>query len=285
MVQFRNNFCLLFCILLFFRYIQTEENVNSEVVTLTDSNFEELTSKGQWLIEFYAPWCGHCKKLAPTWETLAKQLKSQEVNVAKVDATVETGTAGRYGIRGYPTIKFFWDGVVREYKGQRNIDDFIKFIEIVTKPPIIELNSLEEQKKFVGSASLITFLFFDTPEQLSTNLELYKNIGRNFVLQAQFGVTTSKKVLDEFKITKTPALVVLKDDEIIHFKDSFEKNSISNWIDLYKDPTFPELDASNFGDITGSSKLAVIAVIDPTEKKIKRRNVKKNDRNCQGEHH
>jgi len=104
---------------------------------------------------------------------------------------------------------------------------------------------------------------------------LYKNIGRNFVLQAQFGVTTSKKVLDEFKITKTPALVVLKDDEIIHFKDSFEKNSISNWIDLYKDPTFPELDASNFGDITGSSKLAVIAVIDPTEKKSKEEMLKK----------
>jgi len=228
-----------------------------------------LTSKGQWLVEFYAPWCGHCKKLIPTWEILAKQLKAQGVNIAKMDATAETGTAGKLGIRGYPTIKFFWDGLVREYKGQRNVEDFVKFIDIVTKPPITVLNSVQDQKKFVDSSSLITFLFFDTPEQVDINLGLYKEIGRSFVLEAQFGVMSDKQLLDEFKITKTPALVVLKDGEIIQYKDSFVQSSIINWVNLYKNPTFPELDGQNFADITGSGKLAVIVVIDTTEKNSK----------------
>jgi len=273
---YRSNYFYGLCIL-FYAIVLVHSEENSEVVILTDSNFDELTSKGQWLVEFYAPWCGHCKKLTPTWDILAKELKSKKVSVAKLDATVETSTAGKFGIKGYPTIKYFTDGVAREYKAQRTVDAFISFIDTVTKPPVTTLNSVQEQKVFVESSSLITFLFFDSSEKFESNKELYNDIGRNLMLQAQFGVTTNPQLLNEFKISKTPALIVFKDGEIISFKDSFEKDSISNWVDRYKDPTFPELDVQNFGDITGSGKLAVIAVIDPTEKNSKEAMLKKND--------
>jgi protein disulfide-isomerase A6 len=67
---------------------------DKDVVVLTQSNFDEvvLGSKDIWFVEFYAPWCGHCKKLEPEWNEAATKLKGQ-VKLGKVDATVETGLA------------------------------------------------------------------------------------------------------------------------------------------------------------------------------------------------
>jgi len=104
------------------------QDASSNVVSLGDANFAEKTKEGDWLIEFFAPWCGHCKRLAPTWEELATKVKGQ-FNVAKVDCTVETATCSGQGIRGYPTIKYFSKGQVHDYSGQRTIDDFTSFVQ------------------------------------------------------------------------------------------------------------------------------------------------------------
>ena len=94
-----------------------------DVVVLTDSNFEKtvIKSDDMWLVEFYAPWCGHCKSLAPHWASAATELKGK-VKIAKLDATEEKSMANKYGIKGFPTIKFFpagkkdWDSA-KEYTG------------------------------------------------------------------------------------------------------------------------------------------------------------------------
>lgn len=53
----------------------------SDVITLTDSNFKELVldSEDLWLVEFYAPWCGHCKSLEPHWAKAATELKGKVI--------------------------------------------------------------------------------------------------------------------------------------------------------------------------------------------------------------
>ncbi|CAM9993905.1 unnamed protein product, partial [Choristocarpus tenellus] len=80
----------------------------SHLVQLEDSNFKDtvLKSDGVWMVEFYAPWCGHCKNLKGDWEKAASALKGV-VGVAAVDATVAKGLASKYQIKGFPTIKVF----------------------------------------------------------------------------------------------------------------------------------------------------------------------------------
>ncbi|KAI9009131.1 thioredoxin-like protein [Hyaloraphidium curvatum] len=110
------------------------KKVVSEVTVLDSANFDSVVmdnDKGV-LVEFYAPWCGHCVALAPTYEKVAKDF-AREANcvVANLDATAATSVAEKYGIQGYPTIKFFPAGGAKEpvsYEGGRSEEDFIKFL-------------------------------------------------------------------------------------------------------------------------------------------------------------
>eukprot|EP01088_Endostelium_zonatum_P011408 TRINITY_DN25540_c0_g1_i1.p2 TRINITY_DN25540_c0_g1~~TRINITY_DN25540_c0_g1_i1.p2 ORF type:complete len:137 (-),score=28.25 TRINITY_DN25540_c0_g1_i1:188-598(-) len=103
-----------------------ETQQQSDVVVLTEANFDEHIANGVWMIEFYAPWCGHCKRLTPIWDEFATSAKGK-INVGKVDCTVEKGLQSRFEVRGYPTIKLFTDGEVRDYRSARTVDAFTEF--------------------------------------------------------------------------------------------------------------------------------------------------------------
>jgi len=103
-------------------------DADSNVVVLTEAIFDSKIAKGDWLLEFYAPWCGHCKKLAPTYEKVATTLKGK-TNLGKIDCTQESALCRRFGVRGYPTIKFISHQKVYDYKGDRSEQDFTKFTE------------------------------------------------------------------------------------------------------------------------------------------------------------
>lgn len=94
---------------------------DKDVVVLKEGNFSEFLKKNRHvMVEFYAPWCGHCQALAPEYATAATELKGEGVALAKVDATEENELAQEYDVQGFPTVLFFVDGVHKPYTGQRN---------------------------------------------------------------------------------------------------------------------------------------------------------------------
>jgi len=91
-----------------------------DVVVLKDKNFSDVIKNNRFvLVEFYAPWCGHCQALAPEYAAAASELKGDDVILAKVDATEENELGQQYDVQGFPTIYFFADGIHKPYNGQR----------------------------------------------------------------------------------------------------------------------------------------------------------------------
>lgn len=130
---------------------------DKDVIVLEDSNFDETVfkSKDIWLVEFYAPWCGHCKALEPEWNEAAAALKGS-VKLAKVDCTENERIAQKFGVQGYPTIKFFEYGLpkkassAKDYQGERKAAGIIEFANSLLNDADIEpdIHEIVNQKVF-----------------------------------------------------------------------------------------------------------------------------------------
>ena len=114
--------------------------VVADPVTLNAENFKDLVWNGEktvdgngWFVKFYAPWCGHCKKLAPTWAQLADE-NAETLNVGKVDCTEEQNKAicSEFGVKGYPTLIYFptdegYNNQYFKHAGPRTLDGLLSY--------------------------------------------------------------------------------------------------------------------------------------------------------------
>ncbi|CAN6345351.1 unnamed protein product [Urochloa humidicola] len=181
--------------------------VPSSVVVLTPETFDPivLDETKDVLVEFYAPWCGHCKHLAPVYEELASVFKQDEgVVIANLDADKHTDLAEKYGVSGFPTLKFFPKGnkAGEDYDGGRDLDDFVKFInekcgtsrnskgQLTSEAGLVEsLNPLV--KEFINAAG-------DRRKEVLTKIE--EDVAKLSGSAAKHGkiyVAAAKKIMDK----------------------------------------------------------------------------------------
>ncbi|KAK1421618.1 hypothetical protein QVD17_24098 [Tagetes erecta] len=212
---------------------------DKDVVVLSESNFTDVIETNRYvMVEFYAPWCGHCKALAPEYAAAATELKGEPVVIAKVDAQEENELAETYEVQGFPTLLFFVDGVHKPYLGQRTKDAMVTWIKKKTGPGVYNITTVEDAEKVLTSENKVVLAFLDSlvgteSEELAAASRLEDDVN--------FYQTVDANVAKLFHINpdvKRPALVLLKNDaeKVTHYDGVFEKSSIKEFVFANKLP-------------------------------------------------
>ncbi|KAI5064892.1 hypothetical protein GOP47_0019587 [Adiantum capillus-veneris] len=197
------------------------------VVVLDATNFSETIGTHSFVVvEFYASWCGFCKKLAPEYEKAAAILKGHEppILLAKVDAEEQRNKvlARKYGIRGFPTLKIFEGkrGAVRDYKGPREADGIVSYLMKEAGPPSEEIVSLKQGEMLRNEADVVVVGVFSTYDSkefadfMTTASELRSDYQFKHTLDPNF-------IPSKDAVLKGPMIRVLKkfDEEFNDFKE------------------------------------------------------------------
>uniref|UniRef100_A0A672F776 Protein disulfide-isomerase A3 n=1 Tax=Salarias fasciatus TaxID=181472 RepID=A0A672F776_SALFA len=189
----------------------------SDVLEFTDDDFDSrIGDHDLILVEFFAPWCGHCKRLAPEYEAAATRLKGT-VALAKVDCTANSNVCSKYGVSGYPTLKIFRDGEESgPYDGPRSADGIVSFLKKQAGPASVELKTEADFDKFVADRDASVIGFFADDKSTA---------------QAEFQKAAIHSFLLGIVLFRPPRLNSKFEDGSVKFtEDKFTSNKIKKFI-------------------------------------------------------
>ncbi|NP_001313690.1 protein disulfide-isomerase 5-2-like precursor [Gossypium hirsutum] len=205
-----------------------ELKADGKVLELDESNFDSAISSFDYiLVDFYAPWCGHCKRLSPQLDEAAPVLAglNEPIVLAKVNADKFTRLASKHDIDGYPTLKFFMHGVPMEYNGPRKADLLVQYLKKFVAPDVSILSSDSAINDFVEAAGT----FFPIYIGFGLNETVITNLAVKYKKKAWFSVAKdfSDDAMVLYDFDKVPSLVALhpsyKQQSVFYgpFEDSF----------------------------------------------------------------
>ncbi|EFX05430.1 protein disulfide isomerase [Grosmannia clavigera kw1407] len=220
----------------------------SDVTQLKTDTFADFVKTNDVVLaEFFAPWCGHCKALAPEYEEAATTLKEKNIMLAKVDCTEEADLCSTYGVEGYPTLKIF-RGLdnISAYKGQRKAGAITSYMIKQSLPAVstVTKDNLEEFKK-ADKVVLVAFFKADDKASNETFTSVAEKLRDNYPFAA-----SSDAALAEAEGVTAPAVVLYKDfDEGKSvFTDKFDEEAIQKFAKLASTPLIGEVGPETYSD-------------------------------------
>lgn len=256
------------------------DSLEADVVTLTEKTFDsELKAHKYALVEFYAPWCGHCQQLKPQYAKAATILKGvdEQIMLAKVDATEEKALGQKFEVQGYPTLKWFVDGkLAMEYSGGRDVDAIVRWVKKKTGPATVEVTSEAELEQAGKDNKVIVLGFFDKYEGAEyTEYEAAAQKSDD----AAFLKTTDAAVAAKLGLSAPGFALVRNYDDfgvetvLAEGHSSFEGKDLSEklaaFIKAEKLPAYLEFSAASSSDIFGSGVNHQVIVVASEEQLTK----------------
>ncbi|KAK8154648.1 putative disulfide isomerase [Phyllosticta citrichinensis] len=204
-------------------------SASAAVLDLVPDNFDDIVLKSgkPALVEFFAPWCGHCKSLAPVYEELGGvfEYAKDKVSVAKVDADAHRSLGQNFGVQGFPTLKWF-DGksdTPEDYKGGRDLESLSAFIQEKTgvKPKVkgkapsevVELDDKSFKEQVGGEQHVIVAFTAPWCGHCKNLAPTWETVAQDFktepsVIIAKVDIESpkSKSLPEEFGVKSYPAI-------------------------------------------------------------------------------
>ncbi|XP_053344200.1 protein disulfide-isomerase TMX3 isoform X2 [Clarias gariepinus] len=224
-----------------------------------DDTFKDNRMEDVWLVDFYAPWCGYCKKLEPIWYEVGAELKNSgsPVRVGKMDATAYSGMASEFGVRGYPTIKLLKGELAYNYKGPRTKDDIIEFANRVAGPSVRSLPS-RQMFEHVLKRHNVLFVYIGGESPLK---EKYLDVASELIVYTYFFSAFEDIIPEYVTLSELPSVVVFKDGTYFTY-DEYEDGSLTSWVNRERFQSYLQIDGFTLYELGETGKLVAIAIID-----------------------
>lgn len=245
---------------------QPEED---NVVVLTGSTFADFVKEHPVVfVKFYAPWCGHCKSMAPAYSRVAERFKNEDpaVPIAKVDVTKEEKLGADYGIEGFPTLKIFINGNPINYDGGREEEEIFSYVKKLSGPASTELKTAEEVAKLQDKQKISAILV--TSEALSAeDQKKWEDIARGH-MNFPFGHSTHPELFEGLNASKKIHVVLdrsFDEGKLILDLDAFDAERVKEYVEAYKSPLVGLFDNELAQNIFGKEKDCVFLFTDSAE--------------------
>ncbi|KAI1279057.1 thioredoxin-like domain-containing protein [Xylaria sp. FL0933] len=240
----------------------------SDVVQLKKDNFESFVKENSLVLaEFFAPWCGHCKALAPEYEEAATTLKEKDIKLVKVDCTEEQDLCQSYGVEGYPTLKIFrGPDNITPYSGQRKAAAITSYMIKQSLPAVSKLDS-ETLEEFKTADKVVLVAYLADSDKASN--EVYNTVAEKLRDNYLFGAVTDSAVAEAEGVTP-PALVLYKefDEGKAVFSEKFDEDAIVSFAKTASTPLVGEVGPETYSDyMSAGIPLAYIFAETPEERK------------------
>ncbi|KAI0751693.1 thioredoxin-domain-containing protein [Daedaleopsis nitida] len=248
--------------------LREDVNPSGTVVSLDETNFRQTIDKGHVFVKFFAPWCGHCKKLAPHWTQLAGLMR-HKLNVVEVNCEAHGALCRQEGVSGYPML-FYYGGKnagKTEYTGGRKLEQLKAFAEKVSGPGVQELKYADLEAR--AAQDPVFYLFLHSP----TDKAIFKQVVEaSNVLFGSPGLYTSTSVsfYERYNIIPgTAAILAIKDHDarapaavytLPHAATPKEKQDLTEWFLRHRLPNAVELDSDNFQDVMNAPHKPLVVI-------------------------
>ncbi|KRZ53771.1 Mitochondrial import inner membrane translocase subunit TIM44, partial [Trichinella nativa] len=225
-------------------------HISSAVVELDDKFMKENEIH---LVMFYAPWCGHCKRLMPTWEQVALTLSNEPITVGKLDCTKHTSVTSELKINGYPTVRI---------------------------PEVRPLSDRYELVRVCEKLKKTAFFLLAGEKNVSNPLiEEYYTVAKKLFSKTYFYQILPRHLPSTFPCDETVCIFVVKDGTQFLYNPTIDQNSLEKWIQSSRWPfmQLAKYETLNEMGECCNDKLLVVAVLDLVEKRKLKSPVKQLD--------
>lgn len=224
----------------------------SDVTQLTQATFDDFVKSNDLVLaEFFAPWCGHCKALAPEYEEAATSLKEKNIKLAKIDCTEEADLCKTYGVEGYPTLKVF-RGLenISPYNGQRKAAAISSYM-VKQSMPAVSLLTKDTLEEFKTADKVVLVAYIAADDKASN--ETFTAVAEELRDTYLFGGVNDAAIA-EAEGVKAPAIVLYKsfDEGKNVFSEKFDAEAIKEFAQTAATPLIGEVGPETYSGYMAS---------------------------------